>query len=78
MKGTSPGLTSGMSPVITTSVLAGGHMATTLSTNGEDRLTMDNHDPSRSLDDLEPNFSPGLQVCGMLSVNFRKVDNIIR
>lgn len=66
VKGTSPGLTSGMPSVITTSVIAGGHMTTHLSTNGEERLDMDNHDPSRGLEDIaEQNFSPGLQGPGL-------------
>ena len=64
VKGTSPGLTSGMSSVMTTSVITGGQMTTNLTSNGEERLDLDNHDPSRGLDDLsEQNFSPGLQVC---------------
>lgn len=63
MKGTSP-LTSGMSSVMTTSVLSGGHMATNLSSNGDERLDLENHDPSRGLDSFSgQNFTSGLQVC---------------
>ena len=65
LKGTTPGLTSNMSSVMTTSVLSGAHMTSSLSANGEERVVdLENHDPSRGLDDLsEHNFSPGLQVC---------------
>ena len=63
VKGTSPGLTSGMSSVMTTSVITGGQMSTNLTTNGDEQLDLDGHDPSRGLDDLsEQSFNPGLQV----------------
>ena len=65
LKGSTPGLTSNMSSVMTTSVLSGAHMTPSLSANGEERvIDLENHDPSRGLDELsEHNFSPGLQVC---------------